>query len=379
MKWGEALGCLRAARAPDTDPDVRSCRVSWHNNRAAALLQLGQHPEAEAAATEVLALETSNLKALFRRGTARASQFKWLGAVRDLEKVVELSPKNSKAAAQLEQAREQLEKHRQAEEEAEMQKAAEAEAALRAAKEEKRKASEAKMQEAAKAAAEAAAGGDAVSASESARKAAEDAYWADKMEQMAAASASDTQKQKAKRTSKGEKGGKQQPEHELTKTTEGFKLVISLPGTKSMKGVDIDVSEDEFVLESADYKLRLYLPQAVDVDAVSAKFSKKSNSLSVQLTRLVSTLDIDASDRLRTGAKEHLDDQDSFERAAYAPPENVFGDAETDAMMEEMARVMGEGSSAGGGGGMDMGAGMQALLKETMEEHKKQQRMAAAH
>lgn len=377
IKWGEALGCLRAARAPNTDPDVRSCRVSWHNNRAAALLQLGQHPEAEAAATEVLSLDDSNLKALFRRGTARASQFKWLGAVRDFEKVVELSPKNTKAAAQLAQAQEQLEKQRQAEQDAEMQKAAEAEAALRAAQEEKRKAAEAKMQEAAKAASEAAAG-DVVSASESARKAAEDAYWADKMEQMAEATASETKKQAAKTTIKGKGGSKRQPEHELTKTTDGFKLAIALPGTKSMKGVDIDVSEDEFVLESADYKLRLYLPQSVDVDAVSAKFSKKSNSLTVQLTRLVSTLGIDASDRAGVGtdAPEKLD---SFERAAYATPENQFGDAETDAMMAEMARVMGEGSGAGGGGAMNMGAGMQALLKETMEEHKKQQRTASAH
>ena len=48
-------------------------------------------------------------------------------------------------------------------------------------------------------------------------------------------------------------------------------------------------------------------------------------------------------------------------------------------MMAEMARVMGEGSGAGGGGAMNMGAGMQALLKETMEEHKKQQRTASAH
>ena len=387
MKWGEALGCLRAARAPDSDPDVRDCRVSWHNNRAAALLQLGQHPEAEAAATEVLALDGSNLKALFRRGTARASQFKWLGAVRDLEKVVEISPKNTKAAAQLAQAQEQLEKQRQAEEDAEAQKAAEAAAATRAAKEEKRKAAEAKMAEAAAAAAEAAAGGgkDSATSAESARKAAEDAYWADKMEQMAAATASETQKkQQAKMTKsrKGEAGGKQQPEHELTKTADGFKLVITLPGVKSMKGVDIDVSEDEFKLESDEYKLRLYLPQSVDVEAVGAKFSKKKNSLTVQLTRLVSTLGIDATDMNRTaaGAKGQQDDQDSFDRAAYAAPEARFGDAETDAMMSEMARVLSDGSGSGGGGGaMDMGAGMAALMKETMAEHKKQQQTAAAH
>ena len=201
------------------------------------------------------------------------------------------------------------------------------------------------------------------------------------MEQMAAATAGETKKHATKKTSNGKAGEKKQPDHELTKTSDGFKLVVILPGVKSMKGVDIDVSEDEFVLESADYTLRLYLPQSVDVEAVSAKFSKKSNSLTVQLTRLVSTLGIDASDneRVGAGAKEQLNDQDSFERAAYADPASRFGDAETDAMMSEMARVLGEGSGAGGGGAMDMGAGMAALMKETMEEHKRQQRAAAAH
>merc|ERR1711988_1910029 len=118
-----------------------------------------------------------------------------------------------------------------------------------------------------------------------------------------------------------------------------------------MKGVDIDVSEDEFVLESTDYKLRLYLPQPVDVEAVGAKFSKKTNSLTVQLTRLVSTLGLDIGNKLSkdAGAKGQLNNQDSFDRAAYATPETKYGDAETDAMMAEMARVLGEGSGAAGG------------------------------
>ena len=119
----------------------------------------------------------------------------------------------------------------------------------------------------------------------------------------------------------------------------------------------------------------------VDVEAVSAKFSKRNHSLTVQLTRLVSTLGIDASDKDRMGAdaKEQLDNQDSFDRAAYSNADTKYGDAETDAMMSEMARVLSEGGSAGGGGAMDMGAGMASLMKETMEEHKRQQRAAAAH
>ena len=139
------------------------------------------------------------------------------------------------------------------------------------------------------------------------------------------------------------------------------------------------------MLESADYKLRVYLPQSVDVNAVGAKFSKKTSTLTVQLTSLVSTLGIDASEHAHKGgrAKEQLDEQDSFERAAYADAETRFGDAETDAMMAEMSRLMGGGSDAGGGGGggggIDMGAGMAALFKETMAEHKKQQQTASAH
>lgn len=383
MKWGEALGCLRAARAPDSDPEVRDCRVNWHNNRAAALLQMGQHPEAEAAATEVLSLDATNLKALFRRGTARSVQFKWLGAVRDFERVLEGSPKNTKAAAQLAQAKQQLDKERGAEEEADAEKAAAEVAKLRVAKEEKRAAAEAKIAEAAAAAAEAAeAGGQEGGGQEAARKAAEDAYWAEKVNQMA----DDTVDQKKNAAAKAKKGGvrknkaggKAQPEHELTKTSDGFKLVISLPGVKSMKGVDIDISEDEVVLEAPEHKLRLYLPQSVDVEAVGAKFSKKTASLTLRLTRLVGTCGIDGKNEIAVAEGAASQHQDSFDRAAYAPPDAKH-DGETERMMQEMAGVLGDmGPMAGVGGGaktkqggMDMGGGMAEMIRETMAQQKK--------
>jgi hypothetical protein len=64
--WGEALACLRAARAPDTAEGVRQLRVTLHNNRAMALLQLGRYSAVEAECTEALCLEPTNSKALYR-------------------------------------------------------------------------------------------------------------------------------------------------------------------------------------------------------------------------------------------------------------------------------------------------------------------------
>ena len=266
--------------------------------------------------------------------------------------MVAASPSNAKAKKGLEQAQAALKQMQEAEEEAEAERERERVEAERLAREEKKKAAEAKVAEAAAAAAAAAAeggqGGQA--AQESARKAAEDAYWAGKMEQMAA----DNGAAQKKKLERGFLGGKSQasagaaqdePEHELTTTTEGYKLVVSLPGVKSMKAVEIDVSPDEFLLKSSKptYALRLCLPQSVDVDAVGAKFSKRKGELTVSLTKLVGTLGMEAG----KGTDAPVDD--AFERAAHAPKDTFDADAEaTEAMMKQMAEVLGEGGSMAG-------------------------------
>ena len=191
--WGEALACLRAAKVPAGIERARAGSLGWNNNRAAALLQLGRHAEAESAATEVLSLEPTNLKALYRRGSARAggagsakhwdggAEAKLRGAVQDFEAVMAVSPENAKAAKDLAKAQKRLGSiAAAAAAEREVVAAAEAESA-RAAKQ--------GAAEAAKAAViEAAAKMAAMSEDEQeeARTAAEKSYWDNKMADMAA-------------------------------------------------------------------------------------------------------------------------------------------------------------------------------------------------
>ena len=77
-----------------------------YSNRAMALLKLGNFVDAEADCSTCLSLDPSNVKALLRRGTARAYLAQFQAALEDFEHVLVLEPNNVAAAQELERMKE---------------------------------------------------------------------------------------------------------------------------------------------------------------------------------------------------------------------------------------------------------------------------------
>lgn len=78
-------------------------------NRAAAYLKLAKYQDAERDCTRVLSRDPKNLKALFRRGEARAGQENFAAAKADLEQVLSLTPNDPAAKAELAKVQTQIE------------------------------------------------------------------------------------------------------------------------------------------------------------------------------------------------------------------------------------------------------------------------------
>ena len=70
-------------------------------DRAEAAMQAGNGPEAEAAHSITLQSDPNNLKALVGRGTARAWQKNWSGAISDLNRALAIDPNNLEALVAL--------------------------------------------------------------------------------------------------------------------------------------------------------------------------------------------------------------------------------------------------------------------------------------
>jgi tetratricopeptide (TPR) repeat protein len=70
-------------------------------DRAEAAMRAGNGPEAEAAHSITLQSDPNNLKALVGRGTARAWQKNWSGAINDLERALAIDPDNLEALVAL--------------------------------------------------------------------------------------------------------------------------------------------------------------------------------------------------------------------------------------------------------------------------------------
>ena len=78
------------------------------NNRAAALLRLGKLAEAEKDCDRILAEEPGNVKALFRRGTARRGQGRAGDALADFERCLKADSGNAEAKLNIQQISEEL-------------------------------------------------------------------------------------------------------------------------------------------------------------------------------------------------------------------------------------------------------------------------------
>ena len=73
-----------------------------HVNRAAALLRLERREDAEQACDAALVLQPENVKALYRRGVARAENP--IKAIEDLKRALQLEPGNTAAKRELAKA-----------------------------------------------------------------------------------------------------------------------------------------------------------------------------------------------------------------------------------------------------------------------------------
>ena len=90
------------AEPSPTQVEARDLVVSLHVNRAAALLRLERRADAEQACDAALKLQPENVKALYRRGVARADNP--LKAIEDLKQALRLEPGNTAAKRELAKA-----------------------------------------------------------------------------------------------------------------------------------------------------------------------------------------------------------------------------------------------------------------------------------
>ena len=81
--------------------EVREVKVSLHLNSAMALLKLERWEDAISSSTSALAEQPENVKALYRRGVAKARSGMLEGAVTDLQAAIKLEPTNREAKREL--------------------------------------------------------------------------------------------------------------------------------------------------------------------------------------------------------------------------------------------------------------------------------------
>ena len=72
-----------------------------YSNRAMAYLKLGNFVEAERDCSLALSIDPGNVKALLRRGTARAYLAQFQQALEDFNKVLSVEPSNAQAAQEI--------------------------------------------------------------------------------------------------------------------------------------------------------------------------------------------------------------------------------------------------------------------------------------
>lgn len=103
QQWAEAVGCYSSAHISDpTEP-------TYPLNRAMAYIKLNKFIDAERDCTTALSLSPNNVKALYRRATARMGAGKLQEAKQDYEEVLRLDPKNVEAKAGLAKAQQKIE------------------------------------------------------------------------------------------------------------------------------------------------------------------------------------------------------------------------------------------------------------------------------
>ncbi|KAF7822244.1 Translocon at the outer membrane of chloroplasts 64 [Senna tora] len=98
-QWQKAIGFYTEAIK------LSGNNATYYSNRAAAYLELGSFIQAEADCTKAISLDKKNVKAHFRRGTAREMLGYYKGAIDDFKYVLVLEPTNKRAATSAERLR----------------------------------------------------------------------------------------------------------------------------------------------------------------------------------------------------------------------------------------------------------------------------------
>ncbi|KAK7398796.1 hypothetical protein VNO78_09969 [Psophocarpus tetragonolobus] len=98
-QWQKAIGFYTEA--------IKLCgdNATYYSNRAQAYLELGSYLQAEADCTKAINLDKKNVKAFFRRGTAREMLGYFKEAIDDFKHALVLEPTNKRAASAAERLR----------------------------------------------------------------------------------------------------------------------------------------------------------------------------------------------------------------------------------------------------------------------------------
>lgn len=99
--YQRGLDILRGTASFMLDGTAQKLLISLYCNAAQAMLKYGDHEGAHEMADEALKLDPANIKALFRRGCARANAEAWELARLDLQDVLRLDPSNEAARTEL--------------------------------------------------------------------------------------------------------------------------------------------------------------------------------------------------------------------------------------------------------------------------------------
>ncbi|CBH14487.1 peptidyl-prolyl cis-trans isomerase (cyclophilin-40), putative [Trypanosoma equiperdum] len=106
-KYAKVTRYLKAVnKTSANEGTINEMLIACHNNAAASAVKLSRWSDARNAATRVLDIDGSNVKALFRRGTACLGSGDPESAIADLSKAKALDPQNTEVAAKLQQAKE---------------------------------------------------------------------------------------------------------------------------------------------------------------------------------------------------------------------------------------------------------------------------------
>lgn len=108
-KYSKALSTVESDHSfnDEEKTKAKALKIPLHLNKAAVLLKTKQYAEVKTVCNKALELDSSNVKALFRRSQAFTGSKDFQEAAQDLKRIVELDPKNREARLEYKRVKEQ--------------------------------------------------------------------------------------------------------------------------------------------------------------------------------------------------------------------------------------------------------------------------------